>query len=135
MPEHTLIINYNPKLKCLQHTNVSSLERRMKLKIRIWAPMQSHSLCKCRAPQKYQQRIPCSKCHPLITALTLVDHCRYGGTRADRTRLPMAPSEDEDNDESKFFEANVKLERSECLRKESNVRFNYHNIIDKVYSN
>ena len=47
----------------------------------------------------------------------------------------MAPSEDEDNDESKFFEANVKLERSECLRKESNVRFNYLNIIDKVYSN
>ena len=46
----------------------------------------------------------------------------------------MAPSEDEDNDESKFFEANVKLERSECLRKESNVRFNYHNIIDKVYT-
>ena len=72
--------------------------------------------------------------HFLITAFTLGDYPRYGGTRADRTRLPMAPSEDEYNDESKF-EANVKLERSECLRKESNVRFNYHNIIDKVYSN
>ena len=47
----------------------------------------------------------------------------------------MAPSEDEDNDEGKFFEANVKLERSECLRKESNVRFNYHNIIEKVCNN
>ena len=82
---------------------------------------------------KFERRLGLG--HFRITALTLVNHRRYGGTRADRTRLPMAPSEDEDNDESKFFEANVKLERSECLRKESNVRFNYLNIIDKVYSN
>ena len=67
-----------------------------------------------------------------VTTMRLNDTYRYSGTRADRTRLPMTASEDGDNDEGNFFEANVKLERSECLRKESNVRFNYYNIADKV---
>ena len=74
----------------------------------------------------------------IISSKKLIRHChdtyRYGGARADRTRLPMAASEDQDddNDEGNFFEANVKLERSECLRKEGNVRFNYYSIADTV---
>ena len=69
-----------------------------------------------------------------VTTMRLNDTYRYSGTRADRTRLPMAASEDQDddNDEGNFFEANVKLERSECLRKEGNVRFNYYSIADTV---
>ena len=45
----------------------------------------------------------------------------------------MAAAEDDDDiDEGNFFEANLKLERSECLRKESSVRFNYYSIEDNT---
>ncbi len=53
----------------------------------------------------------------------------------DRTKLPAAPEdEDEELDEGKLFEANLKVERSECLRNNEagQVRFNYFAIVDKV---
>jgi hypothetical protein len=54
---------------------------------------------------------------------------RYSGVRADRTKLPVAPSED---DVDRFFEANLKVEKSECLRTENSVRFNYFSVVDQV---